>query len=397
MRMMVSAAAALFFASCFSAYSDDAPKRDDLRVRRGEFVSAALLTGELEAARGEMISVPALPQWQTSIKWLATEGSEVRKGDRVVELDNSAFTTDLDSKRQTELQVLQEIQQKASEWKADLEQKQLDFETRRSEYDKARIDASVPAEILSAREYEDRQMKFQRARVEYDKARDVLASQKKSVQADRSNLELQLEKAQREVRRSEQAIESLVITAPRDGIVVVRDNPWEGRKLQAGDTVWVGFPIALIPELSSLQVAAWLADVDDGRVSPGMPADITMDGYPTVHFTGKVSSISAVAQESARQSLRRAFKVIVALDAIDAQRMRPGFSARVIVQRERKPNVLIAPRAALDLSSPKPRARRADGGWTGVTLGACNAQDCVVVDGLKENDRLAAIDGVGHA
>jgi multidrug efflux pump subunit AcrA (membrane-fusion protein) len=152
----------------------------------------------------------------------------------------------------------------------------------------------------------------------------------------------------------------------------------------------------LIPELSSLRVNAFLADVDDGRVSVGMPATVTLDGYPGTQFAGKVSSISAVAQESARQSLRRAFRVVVDLGKIDVQRMRPGFSARVTVERDRKPSVLIAPRAALDLSSPKTRARTASGRFVPVTLGPCNAQDCVVAVGLEEGARLARIDGGGH-
>jgi HlyD family secretion protein len=390
--LMIPAAASLLFVSCFSGYSEEA-QNNALRVRRGTFTRELVLTGELEAARGESITVPTLPQWQSSIKWLATDGVSVKQGERVVELDNSTFTTDLDSKRQTELQTQQEIQQKDAEWKADLEQKQLDFDTRKSEYDKARIDASVPKEILSAREYNDRQIRFERTSVEFAKARDLLAAQKHEVVADRSNLELRLQKAQREIRLAEKAIESAVLRAPRDGIVIIRDHPWEGRKMQNGDTVWIGFPLALLPEMSSLRVSAALADVDDGRVSLGMPATVVLDGYPGMTFHGHVATISAVAQESVRQSLRRAFKVTVTLDRIDMQRMRPGLSARVVVRTAMIPDVLIAPRAALDLSSKQPCAFIAGGKRVDVTLGACNAQDCVVKSGLTEGQRLEAANG----
>lgn len=352
-----------------------------------------VLTGELEAAKGEAITVPSLPQWQSSIKWLATDGANVKRGERVVELDNSMFTTDLDSKRQTELQVRQEIQQKEAEWRADLEQKQLDFDSRKSEYDKARIDASVPKEILSARESNDRQIKLERASVEFAKARDVLAAQKHEVAADRNNLQLRLQKAQREIRLAENAIESVLLRAPRDGIVIVRDHPWEGRKIQAGDNVWVGFPLALIPEMSSMRVSAALADVDDGRVGIGMPATVVLDGYPAMKFNGRIASIAAVAQETNRQSLRRVFKVTVNLHRIDAQRMRPGLSARVVVRTQTVANALLAPRAALDLSSKQPHARLADGRTVDVHLGACNAQECVVTNGLEEGQRLEGSNG----
>jgi multidrug resistance efflux pump len=389
---LIAAALSLVMVSCFSGYSEDAP-RNALRVRRGRFVSELTLTGELEAARGEAITVPLLPQWQSSIKWLSPDGAEVKKGERVVELDNSSFTADLDTKRQAELQVLQEIQQKDAESKADLEQKQLDDETRKSELDKARIDAAVPKDILSLRDYQDRQIKLERAQTEFAKASDILRAQRKALQADRSNLELRLTKARREIRLAEEAIDSVVLRAPRDGIVIIRDHPWEGRKMQNGDTVWVGFPLALIPELSSMRVSAQLSDVDDGRVAIGMPATVVLDGYPGLTFSGKIAAISAVAQETSRQSLRRAFKVIVTLDRIDPKRMRPGLSARVVVRTQTVADALIAPRAAIETSPKKTQLQLPDRHTIDVTLGPCNAQDCVVTSGAVEGQRLEAAHG----
>ncbi|HEX7152886.1 MAG TPA: HlyD family efflux transporter periplasmic adaptor subunit [Thermoanaerobaculia bacterium] len=391
LRTSVAAVALLLLAGCFSGNaSETSSAPGELRVKRGELRNDLVLTGELEPARGESLTVPALPNWQTSIKWLAEDGSAVKEGEKVVELDNSALTNDLDAKRNTATQALQELQQREAEWSADLEQKQFEVERKRSEHDKARLDAAVPADILSSREYEERQTKLRRTSVELDKARDVYASQRQAVAAERDNLLLRIDKAQREIARAEHAIEALVLRAPRDGIVVLRDIPWEGRKLQAGDTVWVGFPIALLPDLSSLRVAAALADVDDGRVAVGMKANVTLDGYPSQSFTGRIESISAVAQESGRQSLRRLFKVIIALDKLDPERMRPGLSARVVVDRGAA-KALLAPRAALDFSGKEPLAHLANGEKKAIKVGACNAQECIVTSGLEEGERLAPV------
>src|SRR2546423_9083560 len=114
---------AILVAACFSGY--DTPRRGDLRVRRATFADDVLLTGELESARGATIAVPALPQWQTSIKWLAGDGSEVKEGERVAELDNTQFATELDSKKQAATQAAHELQQKEPEWSVDLTEKQL--------------------------------------------------------------------------------------------------------------------------------------------------------------------------------------------------------------------------------------------------------------------------------
>jgi len=229
------------------------------------------------------------------------------------------------------------------------------------------------------------------------------------VRADGANLQVTLDRARRELQEAEDAIVALTLRAPRGGLMVIRDHPWEARKFQAGDPAWVGMPLALIPEPSSLRVEAALADVDDGRVRLGMPARIVLDAYPSTTYSGRVTEISAVAQESARLSMRRAFRVIVALDKIEPGRMRPGLSARVLIRRDEKASALLVPRGSVILSDAKDlkmrdsrsfavsaaqddgmraRVRLANGEIADVVLGPCNAQECVVVDGLREGDEL---------
>lgn len=390
-RTLVCAVLAAAAAGCFSGYSDDAPATE-LRVRRGDFASDVTLSGELEAARGEFLAVPSLPSWQTAIKWIAEDGSTVKAGEPVVELDNTSLTAELDTKRQTAMQARQELQQREGEWSADLEQKALEVEKKKSDLEKTRLDTLVPRDLLAGRAYEEKQTAFRRAGVEYAKAVDLLTSQRTAVDAERRNLVLRIDKAEREIAIAEQAIQALVLRAPREGIVVVRDHPWEnGRKLASGDPVWVGFPIAMLPDLSSIRVKAALADVDDGKIAVGMPVTVTLDGFPTLPFRGRIAAVSAVAQESRRASLRRQFDVLVALDKLDQDRMRPGLSARIQVHREARPRVLLAPRAAIDLSGKTARARLTGGEMKDVQLGPCNAQDCVVAGGLEEGERLGGL------
>lgn len=384
--LSVSAALLLLCAGCFSGKADS-PEPGEVRVRRGSFTSDVILSGELEAARGDSLAVPQLPNWQTAIKWIAEDGSTVKAGDPVAELDNSALTADLEQKRQTAMQAAQELKQKEGEWEADLEQKQLDVEKKKSEMEKARLSAVVPKDLLSARQYETNEMTFKKAVVEHEKAVEVLRSRRTAVDAERENLLLRIAQAERDIARAEQGISALVLRAPKDGIVVVRDH-WQGRKLQTGDTVFVGFPIAMLPDLDSIRLKAALPDVDDGKIRTGMPVVVTLDGFPDVNYTGRIAAISAVAQESRRASLRRHFDVLVALDKLDMERMRPGLSARVIVRREALSNALLVPRSALEFSAGKSRARLENGEAVEVKLGSCNAQDCVVASGLKEGEKL---------
>jgi multidrug resistance efflux pump len=263
-------------------------------------------------------------------------------------------------------------------------------EKKKSDLDKAILEARLPKELLSGRSFEEKQTALRRTTTEHEKAVDTLRARRTAVAAERQNLLLNIDKTTREIAIAENAISALVLRAPRDGIVVVKDHQWEGRKLQSGDAVWVGFPIAMLPDLDTIRVNAALADVDDGKIAVGMPVQVTLDGFPDRKFSGRVSSISAVAQESRRQSLRRHFEVLIALDRLDPDRMRPGLSARAVVRRDSRQSALLAPRAALDFSAKTPRARVGEE-LREVKLGPCNALECVVLSGLDEGARLTPV------
>src|SRR5690606_4885691 len=151
-------------------------------------------------------------------------------------------------------------------------------------------------------------------------------------------------------------IAALSLKAPRAGIAIVRDHPWEGRELVAGDTVQPGWEVVELPEMSAMRVLAYLSDVDDGAVTPGARVLCRLDAYPDAPFEGTVEEITAVAHEVAQQSLRRAFHVRVALERTDPERMRPGMSVQVEVPGPRVSGALLAPRAGLDLSGEVPVA-----------------------------------------
>ncbi|HEX7706815.1 MAG TPA: HlyD family efflux transporter periplasmic adaptor subunit [Thermoanaerobaculia bacterium] len=389
-RLLPFALLPLLVSGCHRAGAESPGTSADLVVRKGDFASELVLSGELDAARGEMLSVPSLPSMENSIKWIADDGASVRAGETVVELDNTALTADLDARRQTAMQAAQESQQRSAEWLADLEQLELEVEKKQGDLDKAQLKASVPTDLLSLREFEERQGALRAATVGLEKAEELLRARRIAIDAERRNLQLRFDKAQREIDRAERAIVTLLLKAPRDGIVVVRDH-FEGRKLQSGDTVWVGFPLALLPDFDSIRLKATLADVDDGRIARGMPVTVTLDGYPDAPLRGRIAAVSAVAQESRRMSLRRHFEVWIDFDQLDHTRMRPGLSARAVVHREKKTAVLLAPRAAIDFSGDTPRAKLQNGRMEKVVLGGCNAQECVVTDGLSEGTRLRPI------
>lgn len=364
----------------------------ELTVRRGSFQERVLLTGELVAERGDALVVPRTATFQLQIRWMAEDGVRVKAGDPVVEFDNSSFASEIEEKRLSESDTASQLDRSEAETRTTLAEKAFTVEQRRADLEKARIQAAVDKGLLPLAEYQDRQLALRRAELELAKAEDDLASQKKAAESEIAVQRIALDRSRREIRSAEEAIAALTLKAPRDGMVLAAQHPWEGRKLQEGDSAWTGMTVATLPDLSSMVVEASLSDVDDGRIVPGMRVVCVLDAYPSVTFPGRVVEITPVARGAARSPLLRYFPVRIVLDRPDPARMRPGMSVRVEVMGPEIKDALLAPRAGLDLAAEPPRALLADGGTAPVRIKSCSATDCVV-EGLAPGTRLRSRDG----
>jgi HlyD family secretion protein len=365
-----------------------------VEVVRAEFRDVLYLTGDVESAGGETILVPRIPNWQTSVRTLAQDGTRVEAGDVVAELDSTQFSSGLEQRRQSLTDAVQSIAQQLARNEAELTQKAFDLEQRQVAAEKAATRARIPREIMPLRDWEENQLAWRRAEAELDKARTNLEAERKSGEAELANLRLTKADAEREIAIAEAAIEALTLRAGSSGIVVIGENENTGRRFQTGDTVWTGMKLATIPDLSALRVSARVIDVDDGRVEPGMPAEIVVDAFPERRFRGRVATIGIVADALSRESLRRGFPLTIELEEADRDLLRPGYSVRAAIERGRVDDAVLVPREAVEFSGGDPRVRGENGSSIdGVTIGDCNAQYCVVLSGLEPGDRVAVAEG----
>lgn len=306
----------------------------ELTAEEGTREHRVFLTGSLEASRAVYLQVPRTPTWQLDLRSLAEDGAAVRAGETVVELDDSSFANELENLETSLAEKVAELERRRAEVLGETRQKELEVVRREAELAKAELEADVPDGIVPRQDLEERGLALDRAKIELDKARADLEAFRRGSAADLEVLEIEIGKARREIETARGAIDELEIVAPVDGVFLRGTHPWHGRKLQAGDTVWVGLTLATLPDLSSLVVEGQLPDVDDGEVTPGMPAVVVLDAYPDETFQGTVREIAPVAQEEEGTSTRRFFRTLIELDALDEAtraRLIPGMSARIEV------------------------------------------------------------------
>ena len=254
------------------------------------------------------------------IRWMAEDGAAVKAGERVLEFDNSAVhaTARGEEARRSSRREMRVRHVRGRQRARDARASSSSSTARKIALAKAqgaRERAGGPA--AGARRRRSASSSSSARETAVEKAEKELASAKAAAdaraqgQADRAR--------QGEARRStnaEKAIDELVLNAPRDGIVVIGDHPWEGRKFQVGDTVQPGWTIVDDAGLSRRHGSARAScrDVDDGRVSVGMTGTCTLDAYPAdaaaVHGEGP----DAGRDRRGRQSLRRGFAVVLTLD-----------------------------------------------------------------------------------
>src|SRR5688572_8695865 len=73
----------------------DQPPAAAVPVTRGSFERRLPLTGEIDAVSALELKVPRVPNGKVPVRYLAPEGTEVKPGDVVVELDSSSFVLEV--------------------------------------------------------------------------------------------------------------------------------------------------------------------------------------------------------------------------------------------------------------------------------------------------------------
>src|SRR6185369_6569901 len=174
-----------------------------------------------QASRGTAITVPRMESWQTSIRWLIDDGSRVKRGDRLVELDNTPVSTTLDQKRTAVQTAEHELAESRARTNADMLEKRSDLDRKQADVEKAKLNAAVPASVISAKELRDRSLALERATNEAEKAKTSFEAAKRGTSADLRNLELAVETARRELEVAQHSIDALMLTAPDDGLVLI--------------------------------------------------------------------------------------------------------------------------------------------------------------------------------
>jgi membrane fusion protein (multidrug efflux system) len=116
---------------------------------------------------------------------------------------------------------------------------------------------------------------------------EITRNQYSAAEAQLANAKAQLANAVKQLSKS-------TIQAPFSGIV-------SARTVSAGDVVQPGAALYTIVNPTTMRLEASVPADQLSSVRFGIPVDFTVSGYPTRHFTGKITNINPVADPATRQ------------------------------------------------------------------------------------------------
>jgi Cu(I)/Ag(I) efflux system membrane fusion protein len=208
------------------------------------------------------------------------------------------------------------------------------------------------------------------------------------------------------MQRAQQVIESLVLRAPFDGVVSLKENRnaaggmffW-GMVLpeyRAGDQVFPGQPVSDVIESGRMDVRAKIDENDRGNLTQGQLASVHVDALPGEVFKARVGALSGLAARANffdSASVSRLFDVTFQFENPDP-RLKAGASARLVIEGKELTDSLHVPRQAVFARAGKNHVfvktgNRFEEKEIKVTQ---RTESRVVIDGVADGTEIALVD-----
>ncbi|MGB7219473.1 MAG: HlyD family efflux transporter periplasmic adaptor subunit [Vicinamibacterales bacterium] len=383
------------------------PTVPTIRVERGSLELTVYMDGELRASRQQTIMAPTVGGALRFLTLLDT-GVEVKAGDVIAEFDPADQQFALEQAESELLEADQEIVKRKADTDVQVAGDKVKRLTDQFNVRRAELDAQVTPDLVSGNDFKIRQASLDEARRTLAQTERDVASRVALNSAGLSVLQQKRARSNLSAERARQNIESLVIKAPMDGVVSVRENQdaaggffFFGMTLPAyrvGDTTTPGRAIVDIFDLSALEIRGSVNEQDRANISAGQKVTVKSNVAPSKPLTATVKSVSGLGRADRSAGPLRVFDVILVLDAAEKD-LRPGTSVSLVAQGNKIDNVLVLPRQAVFEVDGKPVVyeRTAEGFAARAIKVVQRTESRVAVDGVPQGTEVALVNPAAAA
>lgn len=375
------------------------------RVVKGALMLNVHATGEIRAGRTLTLTAPPVGG-TLRIVHLTPTGTPVKAGDVVVEFDPADHQYNLEQARTDVAEAEQEIVKMKADREVQIAQDAVDLLTARFDLRRAELDA-MGNEFVSEIDAQKNALSLEEARRRLAQLEEDVKSRSETSSAALQVVQEKRNKAQIAMQRAQQVIDSLVIKAPLDGVVSVKENQdaaggffYTGMvlpELRAGDSIGSGRPLVDVIESGRMNLRAKVDESDRGNLVEGQEAEVFVDTLPGRTFTAKVGALSNLASRGGffepTASVSRLFDVTFEFADPDP-RMKAGASARVFVKGREVADALHIPRQAVFDKAGKTHVfvRTGDRFEQQEVKIVQRTESRVAIEGLSEGTEVAMVD-----
>lgn len=362
-------------------------------VKRGEFTENLPIRGEVKAQKSLVLTAPSGTGQMQIIKMVKT-GDIVKEGDVVIQFDTTQLQNQLDTRTSELKQAEREIDGAIAQARMTEEQDSTDLAKAKFDVERAKLDAGKQ-EILSQIDGEKAKLTLSDKDQSLREIEQRVKSNKSGNAATIAGKRLKQRKALFDVNQAKTNIARMTIKAPLSGIVTVLTH-WMGPNQQVewreGDSVWPGAGVMELPDMSTIQIAARVDEIDRGRLQVGQKVRVHVDAVPDTEFLGQIADISPLAKSDfSGWPIVRNFDIRMKLSNADT-RLKPGMSASVRIAVDSIQDAIIIPAEASFQKSGRTVAYvlRSGGRYEerSIEIARRNGGQLAVASGLKPGERV---------
>ncbi len=393
----------------------------------GTFIHEVNGKGSAESAKN--IDVASQVEGSATVIYLIPEGSDVKKGELLVELDSSDVDEKLDSQvvttnssratlnnsratlRSAEISLEEYVEGTFEQSWMEYESSIFDAEqTRKQKADITRFtERLLNLDYSTELQYEIDKVAEENAKntlevtnlkkmtlLKYTSEKQItslmsdIETARAKVDSDKNSYNINLNRENR--YRAQSA--NCKIKAPQDGQVVYANQ--DSRRMSEADMIKEGSSVrqrqvlVRLPDKTQMQVKTMINESNISAVHVGMPAKISFDSMPNRIVEGEVTKVN-LYPEIVWMSSAKDYVTLVKIKE-DIPELRSGLTAQVRIIADEQENVLMVPVQCVVEFGNKTYCLTYDGEWgyKEVLLGASNEKQVIILDGLHEGDRVVS-------
>jgi HlyD family secretion protein len=363
---------------------------------KGEFDVVVVETGDLQAERSRAVPAPVMTtggRSQLAIQFLAPEGTHADSGALLITFDPADQLKTIGDKANDLKAAQADLEKMKAQQKTDKEEAEVAYENSKLGYQLALL-ADSAARFESEQARRELKLKLKQAELAYHQAEKNLSSKSQVRKSDMAALSLKIAQIQSTLDRATADGEKLQVHAPASGLIVYQQNWSTGKKFVRGDQCWGGQPVIMLPDLSHMQAALEVNEVDISKVKAGQTADVRLDAFPDRKFTGKIKNVASIGNPKESNPSVKVFEVLVDLEQTDSI-LRPGMTVSARIHVSAIPNVVSVPLEAVFDDEGKPVVYVEHGSSfdkRAVTLGEKNDNFVIVTKGVAAGEKVSLTD-----